>query len=95
MWSLSLAHVSGSTFIVLVQHSSHENFAGAVAWVHGLMERIQEPMSKLQGMHNSVLESPDARDIQHTYDTLMAAMQEYESIIVQDWCKQVCCHVGA
>ncbi len=57
--------------------------------MRGLMERIQEPMSKLQAMGPVLLESPQGVEVQHNYDGLMAAMQEYERIIVEDWCQQV------
>lgn len=52
------------------------------------MERLQEPMSKLQSM-DSVLELPAFKAAQHSYESLMAEMQQYEKALVEDWCAQV------
>lgn len=52
--------------------------SGAVAWVRGLVERIEEPLQKLRGMSKAVMEADAARDIERTYESLMAAMREYE-----------------
>jgi dynein heavy chain len=53
------------------------------------MERIQEPMVKLQSLDRSVMESPAAKGVQQSFDGLMALMKEYEAAIIQDWCNQV------
>eukprot|EP00879_Flechtneria_rotunda_P005416 GHRR01005708.1.p1 GENE.GHRR01005708.1~~GHRR01005708.1.p1 ORF type:complete len:1495 (+),score=578.36 GHRR01005708.1:300-4784(+) len=63
--------------------------SGAVSWVRGLMERLQEPMGKLQSLDKSVQEMPAFKNVQHSYDTVMAEMQQYEAVLVQDWCAQV------
>eukprot|EP00878_Enallax_costatus_P030099 GHUV01032734.1.p2 GENE.GHUV01032734.1~~GHUV01032734.1.p2 ORF type:complete len:143 (-),score=36.64 GHUV01032734.1:204-632(-) len=62
---------------------------GAVQWVRGLMERLQEPMGKLQSMDASVQEMPAFKAAQHSYEAVMAEMQQYEKALVQDWCSQV------
>eukprot|EP00878_Enallax_costatus_P014708 GHUV01015385.1.p1 GENE.GHUV01015385.1~~GHUV01015385.1.p1 ORF type:complete len:890 (+),score=327.73 GHUV01015385.1:1824-4493(+) len=63
--------------------------SGAVQWVRGLMERLQEPMGKLQSMDASVQEMPAFKAAQHSYEAVMAEMQQYEKALVQDWCSQV------
>lgn len=62
--------------------------AGAVAWVRGLTERVQEPWGKLQGMQQ-LLDSPEGKAVAATYASLIAAMQQYEQIIIKDWCEKV------
>jgi hypothetical protein len=52
------------------------------------MERLQEPMGKLQSME-AVLELPSFKAAQHSYESLMADMQQYEQALVADWCGQV------
>ncbi|KAK9808985.1 hypothetical protein WJX72_007373 [[Myrmecia] bisecta] len=63
--------------------------SGAVAWVRGLKERIAGPMEKLRGVNKLVLETEEAKEIQRLYDTLTAAMDEYEKGVVDDWCKLI------
>jgi hypothetical protein len=63
--------------------------AGAVAWVRGLLERIEEPMAKLKVMHNSGLDTELGAAIQRAYVETKAAMAEYERSMVEDWCKSV------
>lgn len=64
-------------------------YSGAAYWVRGLMERISEPMSKLQTLNKMVLDSDLAREIQRTYDNLWAEMLEYRKRAVDAWCEQV------
>lgn len=52
------------------------------------MERLQEPMGKLQSME-AVLELASFKAAQHSYESLMADMQQYEQALVGDWCGQV------
>lgn len=68
--------------------------AGAVAWVRGLMERLQEPLNKLLSMDRSVLELPAFRAAYEKCESVLAEMQQYEASLVGDWCSQVrklCC----
>lgn len=64
-------------------------FPGAVMWVRGLKERLQEPMDKLLGLDRSTLELPAFRSAQHKFEVVMAEMQQFEAGLVQDWCEQV------
>jgi len=63
---------------------------GALAWVRGLKERLQEPMNKLLSMDRSVLDLPAFRTAQQKFDSVMDEMQQYEALLVEDWCSQVC-----
>jgi hypothetical protein len=63
---------------------------GAVAWVRGLLERIEEPMNKLRTMNKSVMDTEEANDIQKLYTSLTASMADYERAAVNAWCQQVC-----
>ncbi|CAD7696266.1 unnamed protein product [Ostreobium quekettii] len=63
--------------------------SGAVAWVRGLVERVEEPMAKLRNMNKAVLDTEEAKQIQKSYSSLMAAMADYERVNTEDWCKQV------
>lgn len=59
------------------------------------MERLQEPMGKLQSMDCSVQDMPTSKAAQRSYEAVMAEMQQYEKALVQDWCGQVCCTAGS
>ena len=63
--------------------------SGTVAWMRGLLARIEEPMTKLQGMSKVVMESEEAKELSKTYDTLMANIAEYEAVTVKKWCGEV------
>jgi len=36
--------------------------AGAVAWVRGLLQRVQDPMERLRSMSDIVLDTDEGRD---------------------------------
>ncbi|GAX83887.1 hypothetical protein CEUSTIGMA_g11312.t1, partial [Chlamydomonas eustigma] len=63
--------------------------SGAAAWVRGLKERIEEPMSKLVSAAKSAMDSDLGREIQKTYDNLIMAMDEYENKAFSVWSEQV------
>jgi dynein heavy chain, axonemal len=63
--------------------------SGAVAWVRGLVERIEEPLTKLRGLGHGLMDSDAGRDIERTYDALIAAMREYEGGQVALYCARV------
>lgn len=63
--------------------------AGAVTWVRGLKERLQDPMTRLLAMDRNVLELPAFSAAQQRFEAVMAEMQQYEATLVQDWCSQV------
>jgi dynein heavy chain, axonemal len=63
--------------------------SGKVAWVRGLVERVEDPMGKLRSMGKVVTDSEGFKEITKTYTALMAAMAEHERVAVEEWCKQV------
>ncbi len=63
--------------------------SGAVAWVRGLVERIEEPIQKLRTMNKAIMEMDQARDIEKTFESLMAQMREYQGKQVALWCERV------
>lgn len=63
--------------------------SGAAYWVRGLMERIEEPMSKLKTLNKIVLETDLAKEIMRTYDHLMEEMGAFKAKAVEAWCVQV------
>lgn len=82
----SMFHMYKDRPVVAKNSAPH---SGAVAWVRGLVERIDEPMQKLRTMNKVILEMEQAKEIQRTYDTLMAAMAEYQQKQVAAWCDRV------
>eukprot|EP00201_Polytomella_parva_P017476 CAMPEP_0175071536 /NCGR_PEP_ID=MMETSP0052_2-20121109/19298_1 /TAXON_ID=51329 ORGANISM="Polytomella parva, Strain SAG 63-3" /NCGR_SAMPLE_ID=MMETSP0052_2 /ASSEMBLY_ACC=CAM_ASM_000194 /LENGTH=4543 /DNA_ID=CAMNT_0016338719 /DNA_START=12 /DNA_END=13643 /DNA_ORIENTATION=- len=64
-------------------------FSGSVAWVRGLMERIDDPISKIKTLHKMYLETDLARDIFQNYDHLREDMVAYAQRAVEAWCVQV------
>lgn len=64
-------------------------YSGAVAWVRGLVERIEEPMIKLSAHGSRVMETDRGREVQKVYDALMTAMNEYQGQRFATWCEQV------
>ena len=60
-------------------------FAGAVAWVRGLNERITQPMEKLQGLNKLVMETDESLEIQKAFEKLDAQLRAYESEMVSRW----------
>ena len=63
--------------------------SGAAAWVRGLKERIEEPMGKLLVTAKAAMDSDQGREIQSTYEHLVAAMAEFEATAFSTWCAQV------
>ena len=48
-------------------------FAGSVAWVRGLVQRIKQPMEKLEGLSKLVMEADENIEIRSTAMTLAPA----------------------
>ena len=60
--------------------------AGAVFWCRGLMERVEEPMSRLKGIGKSVLESEEGKEIVRAHSAIMASLRDYETMHIDNWC---------
>lgn len=63
--------------------------AGAVAWVRGLLQRVQEPMVRLRQMSRIVLDVDEGREVEKTFNIVVKSLQEYELIHVEKWAKNV------
>mmetsp|Transcript_13737 Transcript_13737/g.31794 ORF Transcript_13737/g.31794 Transcript_13737/m.31794 type:complete len:4493 (-) Transcript_13737:49-13527(-) len=63
--------------------------AGAVAWVRGLVERVEDPMNRLKGMGKSVLESEEGKEATRAYNAIMTSLQEYERQHVEEWSREI------
>ena len=44
--------------------------AGAISWTNGLMERIQDPMARLQGLSQSIQDREEYRDVVKLHQSL-------------------------
>ena len=63
--------------------------AGALFWVRGLTDRIEEPMAKLKQTMKAMLESEEAREITKTYANVLAALHEFAAVQHSGWGKGV------
>jgi dynein heavy chain len=51
--------------------------AGALNWTTGLLQRIKEPMTKLNTISKSIQEREEFKDVQKLYDSLVKNIREY------------------
>ena len=63
--------------------------AGAVIWVRGLMQRIDEPMQRIRAMGAPVLKSEEGQEVTRAYDAIMASMLHFEETNVEEWAKDL------
>jgi len=63
--------------------------AGAVSWVRGLIERIQDPMQRLKQMGKGVLESEEGKEATRMFSVIMATLEDYEKQHVEEWSQQI------
>eukprot|EP00232_Nephroselmis_pyriformis_P019075 CAMPEP_0182900652 /NCGR_PEP_ID=MMETSP0034_2-20130328/28990_1 /TAXON_ID=156128 /ORGANISM="Nephroselmis pyriformis, Strain CCMP717" /LENGTH=4527 /DNA_ID=CAMNT_0025034901 /DNA_START=131 /DNA_END=13711 /DNA_ORIENTATION=+ len=59
--------------------------SGAVYWVRGLIQRIDEPMSKLKSLNKIVMETEEAKEITKLFNALMSSLQEFEEQTINTW----------
>ena len=60
--------------------------AGAVTWSRGLVERVEEPMTRLKGVGKSVLESEEGKEVVRAHAAIMASLREFEVQHIDAWC---------
>ena len=60
--------------------------AGAVTWSRGLIERVEEPMTRLKGVGKAVLESEEGKEVVRAHAAIMASLKEFEVTHVENWC---------
>ena len=60
--------------------------AGAVTWSRGLIERVEEPMTRLKGVGKSVLDSEEGKEVVRAHAAIMASLREFEVAHIDTWC---------
>ena len=63
--------------------------AGALFWVRGLIDRIEDPMAKLKATLKLMLESEEAKEVTKTHANLLAALADFETAEHGGWGKGV------
>ena len=63
--------------------------AGAVNWVRGLRQRLDEPMVRFQGIGKTIIESEEGIEVMRAYEALITSLQEFEDKHVQEWCVEI------
>ena len=51
--------------------------AGALTWTTGLLNRVKEPMSKLNSISKSIQDREEFKDVQKLYHSLVKNIHEY------------------
>ena len=62
--------------------------AGALAWCRSLLERIKEPMDKLQNLSPVVIDREEFKDVQKLYQSMVKSIKEYEDSKILQWEKE-------
>ena len=70
-------------------YSNMPPVSGGLFWVRGLIDRIEEPMTKLTGTMKPLLESEEAKEVMRTYGNLLASLKEFEGEQHGEWGKSV------
>jgi len=63
--------------------------SGAVTWVRGLVERVEDPMVRLKMMSKSVLETEEGKDAVRFYTAIMESLKEFELTQVSEWALEI------
>ena len=64
--------------------------SGSIAWCRGLIERIDQPLKKLQGLTNrKILENDESHEVIKRYYYLRSNLEDYIQQHVQDWGRDV------
>ena len=59
--------------------------SGALAWVQGLMSRMNEPHRSLKHVLVSMQETDEAKDVQRLYESISAGLNEFEAEMFGKW----------
>ena len=62
--------------------------SGAVTWSRGLVERIEEPMTRMKGVGKSVLESEEGKEVVRAHAAIMSSLREFEAAHIDAWCME-------
>jgi dynein heavy chain len=64
--------------------------AGAISWTNGLLDRIRDPMERLQGLSQSLQDREEYKDVVKLYCSLEKQLtNEYIESKLEDWCRGV------
>lgn len=63
--------------------------SGALFWVRGLIDRIEEPMNKLKQTMRLMLDSEEAKEVTKMYSALLTSLREFEAAQHSGWGKGV------
>jgi len=63
--------------------------AGALYWTAGLLERITEPIEKLEKLSQSIQDREEYKDVQKLYASLCKNLREYNDHKIRTWEKGV------
>jgi dynein heavy chain len=59
--------------------------AGALNWTKGLVERIKEPMDKLEMLSQSVKDREEYKDVQKLFHSLYRNIKDYDDFKIKQW----------
>ena len=59
--------------------------SGALAWVQGLIHRLQDPMKALMGTLQKMEDTDEVEDVKRTHDSILASLVDYEDQMFQAW----------
>ena len=63
--------------------------SGAVKWMQSLIDRVEEPMQKIRGLSNVILETEEAQEAKRLYETLISTLKEHKDEEYHKWCRLV------
>jgi len=63
--------------------------AGALVWCRGLLSRVQIPMTKLSELDRKVLDREEAKEVSKIQSAIVASLNEFETIKIEEWGRDV------
>ena len=63
--------------------------AGAVAWVRGLLQRVEDPMKRLLTMGKMILDTESGRECEEAFKIVVKMLKEFENDHIQQWARDV------
>ena len=68
--------------------------SGALAWVSGLIKRLEEPMKALTPVLRIMEDTDEVRDVKRMYESIMKVLQEYEEAMFSAWKESIDATLG-
>jgi len=59
--------------------------SGALAWVQGLIRRLEDPMKSLQTVLRLMEDTDEVKDVKRMYDSIIKVLQDYEDMMFSAW----------